>query len=136
MAADGGAAQARLRWELENQIGPAPDAELYRWDPAEQQALQQQRPWARDPHYFKQLSVCVGLAALCSGRVGACGLSRASRAAFCVVWFAGERSSAPTEDATRALRDRARAPLSLSVATKTTTTRCAHPQNHLETHTP
>jgi hypothetical protein len=68
MAADGGAAQARLRWELENEIGPAPDAELYRWDPAEQQALQQQRPWARDPHYFKQLSYVVIVWCWASGR--------------------------------------------------------------------
>lgn len=54
--ADGGAAAARLRWELENQIGPATDADLYRGDPSEQQQLQQQKPWAKDPHFFKQLS--------------------------------------------------------------------------------
>lgn len=55
-AADGGAAAARLRWELENQIGTAKDADLlYSCDQAEQQALQQQKPWAKDPHFFKQL---------------------------------------------------------------------------------
>lgn len=60
MAGDGGAGAARLRWELENQIGPATDADLYRGDPSEQHALQQQKPWAKDPHFFKQLSLELG----------------------------------------------------------------------------
>lgn len=48
---------ARQRWELENAVAPASAAEadaLYRYDAAEQQAAQAQRPWQRDPTYFKQ----------------------------------------------------------------------------------
>lgn len=51
------AATARQRWELENSVASASGAEvdgLYRYDPQEQQAVQQQRPWQKDPSYFKQ----------------------------------------------------------------------------------
>jgi hypothetical protein len=53
------AATARARWELENGVASAgpEDADveaLYRFDPAEQSAMQQQRPWAKDPHFFKR----------------------------------------------------------------------------------
>ena len=49
---------AKTRWELENEI-PAQastsdiDA-IYRWDAEEQRAIQNQKPWAKDPNYFKQ----------------------------------------------------------------------------------
>jgi hypothetical protein len=71
MAADGGAAAARLRWELENQIAPATDVDLYVGDPSEQQQLQQQKPWAKDPHFFKQLSHVDGAAVRARGRARA-----------------------------------------------------------------
>ena len=45
----------QLRWELENnlQSGIEVDA-LFKYDAAEQQVVQQQKPWSKDPHYFKQ----------------------------------------------------------------------------------
>ncbi len=50
-----GADSARARWELENNIQPVSEVDGYfRYNQAEQQAIQQQKPWARDPHYFKQ----------------------------------------------------------------------------------
>ncbi len=48
---------ARMRWELENNIQAASDTTVdgyFKYNQAEQQAIQQQKPWARDPHYFKQ----------------------------------------------------------------------------------
>ena len=61
------ATAAQARWELENGVlagGPpggdasasAPDgvAALYTWDPATAAAVQRDKPWARDPHYFKR----------------------------------------------------------------------------------
>ena len=48
---------AQHRWELENNI-QAVDLNLvesfFRYNQAEQQAIQQQKPWAKDPHLFKQ----------------------------------------------------------------------------------
>ena len=53
---DPGAAQQR--WELENEVAqPQPDAvadSYYHYDLAEQQQLQREKPWSKDPHYFKQ----------------------------------------------------------------------------------
>ena len=50
-----GAAAARTRWELENNIQAVSEVDGYfKFNLAEQQAIQQQKPWARDPHYFKQ----------------------------------------------------------------------------------
>ncbi len=52
-----GAGVARMRWELENNVqaqgGEDVDA-LFRHDAAEQQVVQQQKPWTKDPHFFKQ----------------------------------------------------------------------------------
>ena len=51
---------ARATWELENNIQdlPADDAtKLFRYDDAEQKAIQQQKPWVRNPHYFKHVRV-------------------------------------------------------------------------------
>ncbi len=45
------------RWELENNIqqAPAEDVDaLFRYDAAEQQVTQQAKPWAKDPHHYKQ----------------------------------------------------------------------------------
>jgi len=50
-------AVAQNRWELENQIdqaGPSDIDSLYRWDADEQRAIQNQKPWTKDPNYFKQ----------------------------------------------------------------------------------
>lgn len=58
-AAGGGSgcatSDAQTRWELENGVAPVNAVDgLFRYDRAEQQAVQQQKPWARDPHFFKQ----------------------------------------------------------------------------------
>jgi hypothetical protein len=46
---------AKARWELENQVQTVADVDaLYRHDEAEQKAIQAQKPWTKDPHYFKQ----------------------------------------------------------------------------------
>ncbi len=55
MAGDAGAAQRR--WELENDAAQPVDAvadSYYQYDLAEQQQLQREKPWSKDPHYFKQ----------------------------------------------------------------------------------
>lgn len=44
---------AQKRWELENEVQPGDVDRLYHYDAAEQQALQQQKPWQKDPHFFK-----------------------------------------------------------------------------------
>ena len=49
--------QALQRWELENEISGAESADidnLYRWDPAALRAIQDARPWTKDPNHFKQ----------------------------------------------------------------------------------
>lgn len=49
---------AQARWELENTIQTTTSTEdvdaLYKYDAAEQSLIQQQKPWSKDPHYFKQ----------------------------------------------------------------------------------
>ena len=43
------------RWELENNVQQVDEVEgFFRYSQAEQQAIQQQKPWAKDPHHFKQ----------------------------------------------------------------------------------
>lgn len=53
----GDASTSRQRWELENTVqnigGEDVDA-LFKYDHAEQQIVQQQKPWTKDPHFFKQ----------------------------------------------------------------------------------
>jgi len=46
---------ARARWELENNIQEG-DA-IYKYDAAQQQAIQQQKPWTKDPHFFKHVRI-------------------------------------------------------------------------------
>jgi hypothetical protein len=51
------AAPARARWEMENNVAAAGGDEvdaLYRYNHEEQAAIQREKPWAKDPHYFKQ----------------------------------------------------------------------------------
>lgn len=45
---------ARMRWELENSVQNVSTDALYKYDEAEQKSIQAQRPWTKDPHYFKQ----------------------------------------------------------------------------------
>lgn len=50
---------AQARWEMENNVQAtsslAEDVDaLYKYDAAEQSLIQQQKPWSKDPHYFKQ----------------------------------------------------------------------------------
>jgi len=55
MAAEAGV--ARQRWELENAVASTSATEadaLYKYDHQEQQTIQQQKPWQKDPTYFKQ----------------------------------------------------------------------------------
>ena len=65
MASDQKAAQQR--WELENDVQrvDAGDDAYYKYDHASQQALQQQKPWTKDPHYFKQCVPCFWSPAAC-----------------------------------------------------------------------
>lgn len=51
------ASEAQKRWELENEVGPSDIEHYYRFDNAEQQALQQQKPWSKDPHFFKGVKI-------------------------------------------------------------------------------
>ncbi|KAI8466783.1 MAG: hypothetical protein J3K34DRAFT_460709 [Monoraphidium minutum] len=56
MAASTSAAQQR--WELENAVASTSASEadaLYKYDPQEQQTIQQQKPWQKDPQYFKHV---------------------------------------------------------------------------------
>mmetsp|Transcript_19436 Transcript_19436/g.66065 ORF Transcript_19436/g.66065 Transcript_19436/m.66065 type:complete len:352 (+) Transcript_19436:165-1220(+) len=57
MAAD--AANAQARFELENNIQglEASVEELFTYDREQQAAIQQAKPWRRDPHYFKHVRV-------------------------------------------------------------------------------
>uniref|UniRef100_A0A7S0N3C6 MPN domain-containing protein n=1 Tax=Pyramimonas obovata TaxID=1411642 RepID=A0A7S0N3C6_9CHLO len=50
---------AMQRWELENNvadIGPEVDA-IFKYDEVQQSAIQAQKPWTKDPHYFKHVKV-------------------------------------------------------------------------------
>lgn len=50
-----GSSSGQKRWELENSVQTVEGSDAYYvYDAAEQQALQQQKPWTKDPHYFKQ----------------------------------------------------------------------------------
>ena len=54
------ASTSKARWELENNIqttaaAGAEDVDaLFKYDPAEQQLIQSQKPWAKDPHHYKK----------------------------------------------------------------------------------
>ena len=62
-AGGSGAGDAQKRWELENEIGTlaARDAAeldgLFKYDEAEQKAIDAAKPWRSDPHYFKKVRV-------------------------------------------------------------------------------
>lgn len=46
---------AKKTWELENDIEPIDD--IYKYDAAQQQQIQISKPWDKDPHYFKSISI-------------------------------------------------------------------------------
>ncbi|CAK0783191.1 proteasome regulatory particle subunit RPN11 [Coccomyxa viridis] len=52
-----GKAGAKQRWELENDVQDIQSDAYYKHDAAEQQALLQQKPWTKDPHYFKNVRI-------------------------------------------------------------------------------
>lgn len=53
-----GSSDARKRWELENDVHVVSEADgLFRYDKHEQQAIQQQRPWTRNPHHFQHVRI-------------------------------------------------------------------------------
>ncbi|KAK9905485.1 hypothetical protein WJX75_000724 [Coccomyxa subellipsoidea] len=53
-----GSSDAQKRWELENTVQNVEGSDAYYvYDGAEQQALQQQKPWTKDPHYFKHVRI-------------------------------------------------------------------------------
>lgn len=57
---------ALKRWELENNVQEASASDmdaLYRYDAAEQKAIQESKPWKSDPHYFKRWGGRAGTAA-------------------------------------------------------------------------
>jgi len=51
-----GAATARATFELENAVAPldAATEALFRYDAQLQRAIDQQKPWRDNPHFFKQ----------------------------------------------------------------------------------
>ena len=56
VAAMAGEATARATFELENAIAPLDPATeaLFRYDAQLQRAIDQQKPWRDNPHFFKQ----------------------------------------------------------------------------------
>ena len=51
----GDTATARARWELENNVQAVDDVDaLFKYNAEADRAVQQQKPWSKDPHYFKQ----------------------------------------------------------------------------------
>ena len=49
---------AKATWELENNVQElSEDDAMFRYDDMQQTAIQQQKPWARNPHFFKHVRV-------------------------------------------------------------------------------
>lgn len=56
MGESSNAAMALQRWELENSVQQVDDIDaLFKYNAAEMQAVQQQKPWSKDPHFFKHV---------------------------------------------------------------------------------
>ncbi|KAK9819739.1 hypothetical protein WJX72_001788 [[Myrmecia] bisecta] len=53
----GESSTARARWELENNVQTDEVESYFRYDPAEQQAIQTQKPWTKDPNYYKHVRI-------------------------------------------------------------------------------
>ncbi|KAJ9517658.1 hypothetical protein QJQ45_025133 [Haematococcus lacustris] len=48
------ASTSKARWELENEVQTLDETDaLFRYDAREQQLIQQQKPWSKNPHHFK-----------------------------------------------------------------------------------
>lgn len=47
-------ADAQKRWELENDVQPSDSDAIFAYDNKAQQNVQSQKPWTKDPHYFKK----------------------------------------------------------------------------------
>ena len=48
---------AKKRWIAENSVSDSASSdldEIYKWDPEEQRRIQDEKPWTRDPNYFKR----------------------------------------------------------------------------------
>nr|ABK24758.1 unknown [Picea sitchensis] len=61
-SASSSATIAQQTWELENNIvnmdGPSAESDsIYYYDEVTQKKIQQDKPWARDPHYFKKVKI-------------------------------------------------------------------------------
>jgi hypothetical protein len=50
---------ALQRWELENSVKTGDD-EIFYYDEVQQSAIQAQKPWLKDPMYFKRWVACKG----------------------------------------------------------------------------
>ena len=49
------ASTSQARWELENDVQITGGADgFFTYNAAEQQAIQQQKPWTKDPQYFQK----------------------------------------------------------------------------------
>lgn len=50
---------AQLRWELENNVEHVSSSDAYfQYNAAEQQAIQNLKPWKQDPGYYKKWVQC------------------------------------------------------------------------------
>ncbi|KAG2381826.1 hypothetical protein C9374_006210 [Naegleria lovaniensis] len=48
---------AQKQWEAENKIKELTDEQLYKYDEEKEQKIRQERPWERDPKYFKKVKI-------------------------------------------------------------------------------
>uniref|UniRef100_A0A1A9VS83 COP9 signalosome complex subunit 5 n=1 Tax=Glossina austeni TaxID=7395 RepID=A0A1A9VS83_GLOAU len=54
----GTSATSRKTWELENNINTLPSCdEIFRYDAEQQRQILDAKPWAKDPHYFKDIKI-------------------------------------------------------------------------------
>eukprot|EP00899_Mesostigma_viride_P000752 jgi/Mesvir1/10678/Mv13769-RA.1 len=54
---DSSASMGLKRWELENNIEPAEADEIFRYNDVQQISIQNQKPWTKDPRYFKKAHI-------------------------------------------------------------------------------
>lgn len=48
---------ARQTWELENNVEEVEADKIFRYDEAQQSQVQAQKPWTKDPHFFKKVRI-------------------------------------------------------------------------------
>eukprot|EP00245_Coleochaete_scutata_P007791 TRINITY_DN23561_c0_g1_i1.p1 TRINITY_DN23561_c0_g1~~TRINITY_DN23561_c0_g1_i1.p1 ORF type:complete len:389 (+),score=83.32 TRINITY_DN23561_c0_g1_i1:61-1167(+) len=51
------ASVAKKTWELENSIETVDADAIFKYDEVQQAAIQNQKPWTQDPHYFKNVKI-------------------------------------------------------------------------------